>query len=463
VLVAYIHKQIEIYEGGIKMYNFPTDLYTDIRIESIYSTTILYENQELTQNNTKNEEGAMIRIFDGVKWYYSSITDLDSIQAEIDLLAKMATPNPDILNHEVLKHLEVHKGTDINFSKECVKEIPNTKKVEMLKTYLPLLQECEEIKTNKVYYLDQYTKKHFISSLGSDITFDTQSCTVVLRYAIVIGNQPFNGGYDIYKTKFSDLLNHEKEVKREIDKDIDYTTYAVPVVPGTYTCLLSPMTAGVFAHESFGHKSEADFMIGDETMAKEWAIGTKVGSEILNIIDTGTIYGSGYVPYDDEGCRAKENYIIKDGILTGRLHSSYTAAAMHEPQTGNARAVSFEYEPIVRMTTTYIGAGTDTKEKLISEMKEGIYIEDILHGSGMSTFTIAPKKAYMIHNGEIKEPVKISVITGNVMETLNEIDGLSDTVEIKAFALGGCGKMEQFPLAVGFGGPYVRVNNIKVQ
>lgn len=445
------------------MLNFPTNLYTDVRIDSVYSTTIIYDNQELTQNNTKNELGVMIRIFDGIKWYYSSITDIESIQSEIDLLAKMATPNPDILNHEVLKHLEVHKGMDLKFNKDCVQEIPNEKKVEALKSYLPLLQEHEEIKTNKGYYLDQYTKKHFISSLGSDITFDSQFCTIALRYAIVVDSQPYKGGYDIYKTKFSDLLNHEDEVRKEIKKDMDYTANAVPVVAGTYTCVLSPTTAGVFAHESFGHKSEADFMIGDETMAKEWAIGTKVGSDILNIIDTGMIYGSGYVPYDDEGCQAKENYIIKNGILTGRLHSAYTAAALQEPQTGNARAVSFEYEPIVRMTTTYIGAGTDTKEKLIEEIKEGIYIEDILHGSGMSTFTIAPRKAYMIRDGEIKEPVKISVITGNVMKTLNEIDGLSDTVEIKAFALGGCGKMEQFPLPVGFGGPYVRVNNIKVQ
>ena len=445
------------------MYDFPVDLYTDVRIERVYSTTILYENHVLTQNKTKNEEGAMIRIFDGNKWYYSSVTDLESIQTEIDFLAKMATPNKNIANHEVLKRLEVHNGMDLKFDKECVKEIENKEKMELLKTYFPLLKEYEEIKTTKAYYLDQYIKKSIISSLGADITFDTQSCTIALRYTIVVDEQPYKGGFERYKTKFQDLFHRDEELRREIVKDIDYTTYAVPVVPGTYTCVFSPLTAGVFAHESFGHKSEADFMIGDETMEKEWAIGTKVGSEILNIIDAGTSYGSGYVPYDDEGCRAKENYIIKNGILTGRLHSAYTAAALQESQTGNARAVSFEYEPIVRMTTTYIGAGNDTKEKLISEIKEGICVKDILHGSGMSTFTIAPRKAYMIRDGEIKEPVKIAVITGNVIETLNEIDGVSETVEIKAFALGGCGKLEQYPLPVGFGGPYVRVNNIKVQ
>ena len=204
-------------------------------------------------------------------------------------------------------------------------------------------------------------------------------------------------------------------------------------------------------------------MVGDETMKREWALGKQVGSPILSIIDTVLEEGSGYVPYDDEGCKAKKNYIIKDGILTGRLHSAATAACLEEEPTGNARAINFEFEPIVRMTTTYIDKGTMTKEELIAGVSNGIYVESLFHGSGMTTFTIAPQRAYMIRDGKIAEPVKIAVITGNVMKTLGEIDGVSDKVEIHAFALGGCGKMEQFPLPVGHGGPYIRVNGINVQ
>ena len=54
--------------------------------------------------------------------------------------------------------------------------------------------------------------------------------------------------------------------------------------------------------------------------------------------------------------KAKKTYLIKDGILTGRLHSATTAASLNEELTGNARALNFEFEPIVRMTTTYIEA-----------------------------------------------------------------------------------------------------------
>lgn len=241
-----------------------------------------------------------------------------------------------------------------------------------------------------------------------------------------------------------------------------YCEEAVAVKPGTYICVFSPQTTGVFAHESFGHKSEADFMVGDETMKREWAIGKKVGTEMLNIIDTGLNEGSGYVPFDDEGCRARKNYLVKDGLLAGRLHSGSTAAILGEESTGNARALNFEYEPLVRMTTTYIDAGKQTKEELFAGIEEGVYIDNLNHGSGMTTFTIAPRRAYMIRNGQLAEPVRISVITGNVMKTLHEIDGISNEVEMFSFALGGCGKMEQYPLPVAFGGPYIRVNGIQV-
>ncbi len=182
-----------------------------------------------------------------------------------------------------------------------------------------------------------------------------------------------------------------------------------------------------------------------------------MGAADLTIIDRGDLPGNGYVPFDDDGSRARINHIIKEGRLAGRLHSAVTAAELAEPLSGNSRAVSFEYEPLVRMTNTYIAAGSLSKEELFADVRQGLFIETLLHGSGMTTFTIAPHRAYMIRDGQIAEPVQISVLTGNVMQTLHKIDGISDQVEFFSFALGGCGKMEQAPLKVGFGGPYIRV------
>lgn len=445
------------------MYQFPEGFYTDVREETVHATTITIENGVLKENKTKKEQGVIIRLYDGRRWYISSTTESGKVQQEIDSLAGMAVFCPNIEDDPVVKKYEINQEVQLRY-KDCdVSLVPNAWKLAVAEQYADCLKACEKIPRWKVYYVDNHTRKHIVSSKGCDVTFDTQNCCVAPRYVLMKDEKPFYGRKDIYRMKFEELKGHEKELEELIREDLDYNENAVPVEPGEYTCIFSPAVTGVFAHESFGHKSESDFMVGDENMKREWAIGTRVGAELLNIVDTGMEEGSGYVPFDDEGTRAKKTYLIRDGILSGRLHSAMTAAALKEELTGNARAVSFQFEPIVRMTATYVEPGKSTKEELIAGVKKGIYISDYNHGSGMSTFTIAPNKAYMIRDGHLAEPVKISVITGNVMHTLHEIDGLSAEFELCSFALGGCGKMEQFPLRVGMGGPYMRVNHLTVQ
>lgn len=445
------------------MYNFPKDLYTDVRLEDVSISEITYHNGELRQNLKRNHKGAFIRIFDGQRWYYSSTTNIDNIQEEINKLSIMAKENVRILEEPIVKKFEVNCGVFLQFQDNNILNVSQEEKLSLLKSYFPIIENREEVKMWRAIYVDNKITKEFYSSKGADLKFDYQTCAVVFRYSLNVNGKTLDSGYDKTTTDFNELKTLSNKFKIKLEKDIVYTKDAKPIVPGKYTVVFSPIATGVFTHESFGHKSEADFMIGDETMKSEWTIGRKVGADNLSIVDRGDISGSGFVPFDDEGTKSQKTYLIKNGILSGRLHSSVTAASLREVTTGNARALNFEYEPIVRMTTTYIEAGDKTKEELISEVKEGILIEDIKHGSGMSTFTIAPSIAYMIRDGEIREPVNIAVITGNVMETLYEIDGISKEMEILSFALGGCGKMEQWPLPVGMGGPYIRVNNITVQ
>lgn len=442
---------------------FPTGLFTDVRYESVFSTTITFENGILKQNKTSLEKGVFIRVFDGRRWYYSATTDPDGVQQEIDALAALAAPNPDILNDPVVKRLEVNRDVCLRYQDTDVSNIGNADKAAVLAEYLPVVQTLDDVQMSRVSYFDTHTEKHILSSLGTDVTFDYQRASIHMAYTFGCGGVPFSNSQHEYRETFDEVKNLQNSFRDRLAADWQYAHNAVAVEPGVYTCILSPVVAGVFAHESFGHKSESDFMIGDETMRREWAIGSRVGADLLSIVDTGIPTGSGYVPYDDEGCKAKKTYLIQNGILSGRLHSAYTAAALNEDPTGNARAMSFEYEPIVRMTSTYICPGELTKDELFAGVEDGFYIQDFKHGSGMSTFTIAPNVAYRIRNGKLAEPVKIAVLTGNVMETLHKIDGLSQEWKLCSMSTGGCGKMEQWPLRVAFGGPYVRVRDINVQ
>ncbi|HLR33922.1 MAG TPA: TldD/PmbA family protein [Tissierellales bacterium] len=445
------------------MFKFPKSLYTDVRIENVYETQITYTLGEIEESKIRSYEAAFIRVFDGDRWYYGSTTNVDNIQDEINSLASYAKPNQKINNNPIINKLQKNTEELIKFQNNNITKIKMNEKHNLLKKFFPILKENKYIKHWKTIYVDNYVKKKFFSSKGSKVIHDSQFTGFSVSMNFSHEDKKFSDSFQNSNVVFENLDTKLEEFKDFIKKCENFLLNSKPVKPEKYTVILSPEAAGVFAHESFGHKSEADFMIGDTTMEKEWAIGKKVGSNILSIVDDGNIPGRGYVPFDDEGTKAKKTYLIRNGLLKGRLHSAITANSLRENLTGNARAVSFEYEPIVRMTTTYIESGNKTKEELFSEVENGIYIETIKHGSGMSTFTIAPSIAYYIKDGKITEPVNISVVTGNVMETLEEIDGLSNEVKLSNFILGGCGKMEQNPLSVGFGGPYVRVNNLNVQ
>ena len=282
------------------MYNFPKNLYTDVRIETINRTNIIYKNGNLKENKLSEEKGAFIRVYDGIRWYYSSTTNIENIQEEINELSKLANPNEDIYVNPVVSRFEVNKGEDLSYVKNNILNVKNSDKINLVESYLPLLEEFEEVVDSEIKYQDTYIIKEILSSKGTNIKFDIQNAYVCLGYSLLVNGMSQSNKTNIYEIEFEKLYGKHNFFKDNIKKDIDFVKNSVPVKPGIYTCILSPTTAGVFAHESFGHKSEADFMVGDKKMIEEWAIGSKVGSSILNIIDTGKLEGSGYVPYDDE-------------------------------------------------------------------------------------------------------------------------------------------------------------------
>lgn len=445
------------------MFRFPENFYSDVRIERVYRSHIRIEMGRLEEVKEKNDSGAFIRLFDGQRWFYSSTTDLAGINEELAGLAALARPDKEILSHPMVTRMQKNTGVHCSFTAGSVKDVTLKEKIRLNESYAALVAEDKQISHWSASYSDAHIIKEFYSSIGGDLKFDTQTAGLRLGFRFGSGPNVFSETWCKAQSHFAELGNLHQEAREYVDKARQFFLHAEKIPGGNYTVVLSPLAAGIFAHESFGHKSEADFMIGDEQMIKEWQIGKRVGSEQLSIVDDGNVPGSGFTPYDDEGNRAEKTVLIGNGVLRGRLHSAATAADLDEATTGNARSISFEFEPIVRMTATYIEPGSISKDELIGSIKHGILIDSVKHGSGMSTFTLAPSMAYMIEDGRVTRPVKFSVITGNVMSTLDQIDAVSNELEILSFVGGGCGKMEQYPLPVSFGGPFVRVKEINVQ
>ena len=443
-------------------FKFPKDLYTDVRIEDQKNASYGMQDDEVLYNSEASEKGAMIRIFDGKMWYSAETNDIDKIQNKIDELAKLATPNPKILENPIVKNFSVNKAEILKFN--GTNSFRNLTKDDREKLVNDYRKKCidKSITDIKVTYANFFYKnviKELYTSKGTEIIQDIQRGCVNMWFQISgKDNITYGGGEQLWGFDLKSLKGREQEIIEKRDRAVDFARNNVAVEPGEYVCVLSPSVTSVFTHESFGHKSEADFMLNDKTLRDEWTMGKLVANKKVSIVDEGDSMHHGYCPYDDEGNKKKEIYLIKDGILSGRLHDAKSAAILGEEPTGNARAQDYNCTPLVRMTNTYMLAGPDKPEDIIKGVKDGIYVYDWNYGTGNSTFTIQPQKCYRIRDGKLCEPLRVNVVTGNVFQTLFDIDAVGNDLQ---FFSGTCGKGGQ-SLPTATGGPTIRVKKLTI-
>ena len=445
-------------------YKFPKDLYTEVRIEDTKNACYSMQNDDVLANSETMIKGAMIRVFDGNLWYTAQTNDTDtkSIQKKIDELAALAKPDEHILENPIVKNFSVNKAEVLKFQgKNNLRNLTKKDREDIVKYYRKkcIDKSIPEIKVTypNFYYFSKI--KELYTSKGTELVQDYQRCCFSLWYEITgRDGVAYGGGKQLWGFTFNEVKKREAEIIEARDRAVDFAKNNTPVVPGEYVCVLAPTVTSVFTHESFGHKSEADFMLNDKTLQKEWTMGKQVANPKVSIVDEGDTLHHGYCPYDDEGNKKKEVYLIKDGILSGRLHDAKSAAILGEEPTGNARAQDFNYGPMVRMTNTYMLAGSDKPEDIIKGVKDGIYVYDWNYGTGQSTFTIQPQKCYRIRDGKLAEPLLVNVVTGNVFQTLFDIDAVGSDLE---FFSGTCGKNGQsMPTATG--GPTIRVKKLTI-
>ena len=236
---------------------------------------------------------------------------------------------------------------------------------------------------------------------------------------------------------------------------------AKPAPAGKFDALIDPKLAGVLAHESFGHLSEADFVvIGGSPLTGR--IGQTLGTKHVSIVDEGLPDKGGYkIFFDDEGVPCTCVEILEKGVLRNYLQSRVTAKALKMEPTGNARSQDYSFEPIVRMRNTYFDIGDWKTDEALRELKQGIYAIDTAGGQveDTGTFLFKAVRGYWVENGEPKYPLRDVALTGNILELLKNVDAVCNDLLISSNPFGGCGKMNQRAF-VGTGGPHLRVKNV---
>ena len=434
--------------------------YKEIRLEENISSRITYNGKERENISINSRLGGSVRAMANGGWGFSSFNDIYQAPLKMKETINLAKYNSN-------ETFAIEKGNPIETTvKPILKKDPRKinldEKIRILDHYKDLMLSQKDIENCDIIYSDTDRKVIFADSKGNNI--EQNFIHVILRIAAYSsdGNEMLQSGFSIGSLGDFEIVENLDSEILECTKKARELISAPKVDGKETTVVLDQILAGVFVHEAFGHLSEADNVYENDRLKEILTLGTKFGNKDLNITDGAKIPElRGSYEYDDEGTPATKTALIREGILTGRLHSNETASKMSENPTGNARAISFAFPPIVRMTNTIIENGKDKKEDIIADTKDGLYVKNWYGGmTEHEMFTFSSAETYKIENGEVKETYRPVKLSGNLFTTLKNINGIADDIKINQG--GGCGKGGQMPLPVSNGSPHIRINKCLV-
>ncbi|WP_296942880.1 TldD/PmbA family protein [uncultured Massilia sp.] len=283
------------------------------------------------------------------------------------------------------------------------------------------------------------------------------------------------GGVATLYTNSYDIVEDARAAGRDAKRKLT----AKSVVPGKYDLVLSPEHLWLTIHESVGHPTELDRVLGYEanyagtsfaTLDKWESKNFKYGSPLVNIVADKTTPGSlGAVGYDDEGVKCKRWDIIKDGVLVSYQATRDQAHIIGEKESqGCSYADSWSNVQFQRMPNVSLQAGTRkmTPDEMVKGVKKGIYIV----GDGSFSidqqrynFQFGGQLFYEIKDGKIGEMLEDVAYQSNTQDFWNACTALCDE---RDWRMGGSffdgkGQPPQISI-VSHGSPTARFNGINV-
>ena len=247
---------------------------------------------------------------------------------------------------------------------------------------------------------------------------------------------------------------------------------------GVMDLVLDPMHLALTMHESVGHPTESDRILGWEanfagrSFVRPEDVGQlRYGSPLVNFsVDNAMAGAVGSWFYDDDGVKMDRFPMVRDGILAALGATRETAPILGwERSNGCCRAGSFDAFPINRIPNLYMEPGRDdavTPESLIAGVDKGIYIQ------GQGSFSIDQMRRnfqfggdlfWRIEGGKLTRPLKKVTYHAQTTEFWGSCDGVAGPSHWQAHGVMNCGKGEPpQSMCMTHGASTCRFRNIQV-
>ncbi len=447
--------------SGCKKY-FAAGVNTGLRAQRNLSRGVVLVNGNLMSNVRNENLGVGARVYSNGVYGFSSSAEYseDAVKAVL----KAASENAEFM----ASHAGKNKGMLPSLGEDKYVTAYGMNDVEQ-RVYIEFAKELDSYISSKYTNLlsrrvavvcDSMEKLLSVSDGCDSHSEIPRSHVYITRNAAAPDGKPIEvfesfGGYGTFDKVFLQPSELYSGLDKMYEKLMEKTDGVYPEA-GEKTVILSGILSGVLAHEAVGHTVEADLVLGGSVAGP--MLGKRVGSELVNMVDFAhTAFGKPAplpVYVDDEGVKAEDAVLIKDGILVGYMNNRETAEQFGMKPCGNARAYLFSDEPLIRMRNTAVLPGESKLDDMIASIDDGYIFTDTNNGQADTTgeFMFGVCAGYEIKNGKLGRPILDTTISGVAFEMLKTVDMVSE--DFMWSCNGTCGKKQ--PMPVGMGGPALR-------
>ena len=454
--------------------------YADIRFKDIQSERLVVENGSLANTSVSRSLGYGIRVYLDGSLGFAASNDLTKLLET----AKEA--------YDIAKASLTLQGDKIQLDSKQPAHDKYASKVEIdpftvpLTDKIGLLMDCDKIMTgvegigHTQSILD--FRKDIVTFADTDGSYIEQSfcqCTADIAAKAIDSDDTQTRSYiNVIRGGYEEILGlNLKERAANLAKEAVILLKALDCPSGEFDIVLTPRQLFLQIHESVGHPTELDRVLGSEaafagrSFVETEHLTTKplvYGSEHVSLVADATCpKGLGTFAYDDEGVPAQCITLVDKGKFTAFQTSRDYAAVIGQNSSGGGLADGWENMPIVRMTNINLLPGKFTLDELIQGVEYGFLMDENKSWSIDDlriNFQFACEIAHEIKNGKLTGKIfKNPIYAGKTTEFWGSCDGVASEDFWELVGVPNCGKGQPMQvMRVSHGSSPARFRKVKV-
>lgn len=166
--------------------------------------------------------------------------------------------------------------------------------------------------------------------------------------------------------------------------------------------------------------------------------GQRIAAPVVTVIDDGLLPGApSTAPFDDEGVPSRRKELIREGVLQGYLHNTYTASRAGTSSTGNASRGTFRDRPRVGASNMFLQPGRGSREDILREVGDGVLVLQVV-GAHAGANPVSGEVSLgalglQIRDGVPVQPLREITLAGKALDLLRDTVAVGEDLRFLPF------------------------------